>query len=105
MSIFSHCVLLSALTNAPSRTPLITHYTLHIIHHITHLQVPEGMELRKLAAGGRHSAGITACGKVLSWGWGEEGQLGHGTERNANLPRPCRVPKVQVSLSSRDMSY
>lgn len=59
------------------------------------IPIPEGMQLRQIAAGGRHSAGITACGKVLSWGWGEEGQLGHGSERNSSLPRPCRVPKIR----------
>ena len=59
------------------------------------IPIPEGMQLRQIAAGGRHSAGITMCGKVLSWGWGEEGQLGHGSERNSSLPRPCRVPKIR----------
>ncbi len=58
------------------------------------IPLPEGMQISKIAAGGRHSAAITACGRILSWGWGEEGQLGHGTERNAQLPRPCRLPKV-----------
>lgn len=59
------------------------------------IPIPEGMQLRQIGAGGRHSAGITGCGRVLAWGWGEEGQLGHGSEKNSFLPRPCRVPKVR----------
>jgi len=64
----------------------------------TKIPLPEGMVLAKIAAGGRHSAGITRCGKVLAWGWGEEGQLGHGSEKNTYLPRPCRVPRVKGKL-------
>ncbi len=64
----------------------------------TKIPLPEGMMLAKIAAGGRHSAGITQCGKVLAWGWGEEGQLGHGSEKNTYLPRPCRVPRVKGKL-------
>ena len=64
----------------------------------TKIPLPEGMLLTKIAAGGRHSAGITLCGKVLAWGWGEEGQLGHGSEKNTYLPRPCRVPRVKGKL-------
>lgn len=59
------------------------------------IPLPEGIEIKRLAAGGRHSAAITVCGRLLSWGWNEEGQLGHGTEKNACLPRPCRIPKIQ----------
>lgn len=33
------------------------------------IQIPEGMTLKRIAAGGRHTAGITYCGNVLCWGW------------------------------------
>ena len=56
------------------------------------------MVIKKIAAGGRHSAAITKCGKLLTWGWGEEGQLGHGTEKNSFLPRPCRIPRVKGKI-------
>lgn len=56
--------------------------------------LPEGMAARKIVAGGRHSGAITHCGNVLTWGWGEEGQLGHGTEKSSYLPRPCKLPRV-----------
>jgi hypothetical protein len=28
------------------------------------------------------------------WGWGEEGQLGNGTEKDGVLPKPCRIPPL-----------
>lgn len=62
------------------------------------VQMPEGMIIVKISAGGRHSGAITDCGKLLTWGWGEEGQLGVGSERNSYLPRPCRVPRVKGHL-------
>lgn len=63
------------------------------------IPLPEGMEVRQLAAGGHHSAAITQCGKLLSWGWGEEGQLGGGNEKNAMYPRPVRIPKLRFEAS------
>jgi hypothetical protein len=59
------------------------------------IQLPEGMVARKIVAGGRHTAAVTHCGNVLSWGWGEEGQLGNGTEKSSSLPRPCKLTRVQ----------
>jgi alpha-tubulin suppressor-like RCC1 family protein len=56
--------------------------------------LPEGMVLRKIVAGGRHTAAVTHCGNVLTWGWGEEGQLGTGTEKNSFLPRPVKFPTL-----------
>jgi len=43
--------------------------------------------IRSLAAWGQQSAAVTSKGKVLTWGKGEYGRLGHGHERNANVPR------------------
>ena len=63
------------------------------------IPLPEGMEVKQLAAGGRHSAAITHCGKLLSWGWGEDGQLGGGNEKNAIYPRPVRIPKLRNETS------
>lgn len=60
----------------------------------TKIPIPEGIKVIKVAAGGRHSAAVSVCGKLMSWGWGEEGQLGHGTERDASLPKPCRIPRI-----------
>ena len=43
------------------------------------------------------SAAISACDKLLLWGWGEEGQLGNGSEKDSWLPRPVRLPDIQQS--------
>lgn len=56
--------------------------------------LPEAMLLRRISVGGHHSAAITVCGRLLTWGWGEDGQLGHGSEKSCPLPRPCRLPRV-----------
>mmetsp|Transcript_215 Transcript_215/g.293 ORF Transcript_215/g.293 Transcript_215/m.293 type:complete len:703 (+) Transcript_215:62-2170(+) len=58
------------------------------------IPLPEGMTVKAICAGGRHSAAITHCHKLLTWGWGEEGQLGHGGETSCYLPRPVRIPRV-----------
>lgn len=34
--------------------------------------IPTGIQISKIAAGGRHSAAVSTCGKLMSWGWGEE---------------------------------
>lgn len=77
---FGQCAVSSSTTECcllPSKIPL-----------------PEGITVTKVAAGGRHTAAISACGKVLSWGWGEEGQLGQGNEKNNWLPKPIKIPTV-----------
>eukprot|EP01031_Cornospumella_fuschlensis_P026113 gene26113-31531_t len=55
--------------------------------------LPEGYEIAHVAAGGRHSMCVTKGGRVVSFGWGEEGQLGHGQEKNFNLPKPSPLPR------------
>ena len=62
------------------------------------IPLPEGMKLRTMVAGGRHSAALTECNRVLTWGWAEEGQTGHGNERNSYLAKPCKLPKM-ITLS------
>ena len=36
------------------------------------IPLPEGMKLRMVVAGGRHSGALTECNRVLTWGWAEE---------------------------------
>lgn len=66
----------------------------------TKIPIPEGMLIKRIAAGGRHSAAITRCGRLLTWGWGEDGQLGHGNEKSTYLPRPCKLPRIRGSLGT-----
>jgi alpha-tubulin suppressor-like RCC1 family protein len=60
--------------------------------------MPEALRIVSLVAGARHSSAITECGKVLLWGWGEEGQLGQGTEKNSFFPRPSKLPRYEGVL-------
>ena len=58
----------------------------------------------QVAAGGCHSAALTADGDALTWGCGSEGQLGHGHRRNCSRPTkvkglPC--PIVQITAGQQ----
>jgi 5,10-methenyltetrahydrofolate synthetase len=41
----------------------------------------------QIACGSEHSLAVTAGGDLYSWGWGEHGNLGHGTTTNEYLPK------------------
>jgi alpha-tubulin suppressor-like RCC1 family protein len=56
--------------------------------------IPDSLIFVKLSVGSRHSGVLTQCGKLLTWGWGEEGQCGNGKERDTHFPRPVRLPRV-----------
>ena len=62
--------------------------------------LPETMIVRNMGAGSRHSAVLTYCGKLVTWGWGEEGQLGHDSEKSSYIPKPVHLPR---QLQSRDV--
>ena len=40
-----------------------------------------------VSAGGGHSLAITTDGAVWSWGWGDDGRLGHGDQQRQLLPK------------------
>lgn len=46
----------------------------------------EGIRLIQIASGGYHSLALTDEGKVLSWGHGGHGQLGHGSIESKKIP-------------------
>ena len=39
-----------------------------------------------VACGGHHTVAVTEEGQVVSWGWGNDGQLGHGDTYDQTLP-------------------
>lgn len=47
----------------------------------------ENMQMIQVACGGYHSAALTEDGRVLTWGRGGDGQLGHGSWDNGRAPR------------------
>lgn len=46
----------------------------------------ENVKIIQVASGGYHSLALTDDGKVLSWGHGGQGQLGHGSVQNQKIP-------------------
>jgi len=54
-----------------------------------------GLRVMLIAAGGWHSAAVTECGDLYTWGWNQSGQLGFpmGEVRN------CLGLKVKHTLS------
>ncbi|XP_050204298.1 RCC1 domain-containing protein RUG3, mitochondrial [Mercurialis annua] len=46
----------------------------------------EGVSFIQIASGGYHSLALTDEGKVLSWGFGGHGQLGHPSMQNQKVP-------------------
>ncbi|KAJ1408093.1 Regulator of chromosome condensation, RCC1 [Sesbania bispinosa] len=46
----------------------------------------ENVRIIQIASGGYHSLALTDDGKVLSWGHGGQGQLGHGSIENKKIP-------------------
>lgn len=45
-----------------------------------------------VAAGSRHSLALSSDGHVYSWGWGVQGQLGHGQNKTLMAPRMVEFP-------------
>ena len=45
----------------------------------------------QISCGSEHSMAVTSGGDLYSWGWGEHGNLGHGTTTNQMVP--TRVTK------------
>lgn len=58
-----------------------------------------GIEVVDIAAGGAHSACITAAGDLFTWGKGRYGRLGHGDSEDQLKPKLVRNLGVLNSLS------
>ena len=60
-----------------------------------------------MAAGDRHTVVCTEGGQVSTFGWGENGQLGHGGQGNELVPRVVEGLTEQVKtgwdFSQRDV--
>lgn len=62
------------------------------------VRITGGIVISSFACGEEFSAAITSDGRLLTWGFGGCGQLGHGTVISLRLPRqvPCE-PVAQVA--------
>jgi hypothetical protein len=59
------------------------------------LPLPTVSPVISISAGSRHSGVVTEDGEVVTWGWGEEGQLGNGREQDEHSPYVVAVPKIK----------
>ena len=69
---YGQCGIGSPTTTEMAMTPVL-------------IPIPEGVTVKAIAAGGRHSAAITQCGKFLLFGWGEDAQCTQVTTRSLLL--------------------
>ncbi len=56
------------------------------------VDLPAGTTISAVAAGNRHSLGLTSAGAVLAWGLNALGQLGDGTTTNSSTPVAVDLP-------------
>ncbi|KAI4342139.1 hypothetical protein MLD38_026796 [Melastoma candidum] len=52
---------------------------------------PDGAKVIQIAAGAEHSASVNEDGSVMTWGWGEHGQLGLGDTSDQILPQAVNL--------------
>ncbi|CAL1413792.1 unnamed protein product [Linum trigynum] len=55
------------------------------------VRIPNGVKVRQIAAGSEHSALLRVDGEVMTWGWGEHGQLGLGSTSDETDPCLVRI--------------
>lgn len=58
-----------------------------------------GVEVVDIAAGGAHSACITASGELFTWGKGRYGRLGHGDSEDQLKPKLVSDHQLRLSRS------
>eukprot|EP01018_Ginkgo_biloba_P003818 Gb_12880 [translate_table: standard] len=61
----------------------------------------EGIKIKQIAAGAEHSSVVLENGAVMTWGWGEHGQLGLGSTSDEQCPQT--VP-IDVPFGARNKS-
>ncbi|RWW79742.1 hypothetical protein BHE74_00011955 [Ensete ventricosum] len=58
-----------------------------------------------IAAGAEHSALVTEKGSVMTWGWGEHGQLGLGDTSDQTCPQKVKLGCNGSFISSQSVVY
>ncbi|XP_051146069.1 ultraviolet-B receptor UVR8 [Andrographis paniculata] len=68
--------------------------------------IPELMELKvlQIAAGAEHSAVVTDNDTIMTWGWGEHGQLGLGDTKDETSPKVVSLPHQFPDTNRRPIS-
>ena len=55
--------------------------------------------ITQVSCGWQHTMALTSSGRVFSWGYGQDGQLGHGDSKDSHFPREISALR-EVSVSS-----
>ncbi|KAM7251300.1 hypothetical protein ACFE04_023183 [Oxalis oulophora] len=66
---------------------------------------PDGLKVVHIAAGAEHSALVTDKGAILTWGWGEHGQLGLGDTNDQINPQPVVLGREVLNKESKINVY
>lgn len=64
-----------------------------------------GIKVTQIAAGAEHSALVTENGLVMTWGWGEHGQLGLGSTDDQTSPQVVKFGDKLPYINSRTKVY
>ncbi|XP_020081028.1 ultraviolet-B receptor UVR8-like isoform X1 [Ananas comosus] len=91
----------------------------HVVNPVRHQSVPsapcaavsdvrtlekvsclDGERVVQIAAGAEHSALLTERGKIMTWGWGEHGQLGLGNTDDQTFPQIVNIPNRRSFAST-----
>jgi alpha-tubulin suppressor-like RCC1 family protein len=56
------------------------------------VHLPKGTRVTQVSAGGGHALVLTSAGRVLAWGYGQQGELGNGRTKNRDVPVRVRFP-------------
>ena len=70
----------------------------------TPVRVAGGHVFTQLAAGRRHSCGLTASGAAWCWGYGQDGQLGDGRGSDSLLPVQVAGGRIFTALAANATS-
>lgn len=56
-------------------------------------------KVTKISCGENFSAALTSDGKLYTWGYGDEGQLGHGMRKDVRAPKQVDFPEQIQKVS------
>jgi alpha-tubulin suppressor-like RCC1 family protein len=56
-------------------------------------------EIVDISCGDNFAGAISKSGKVYTWGFGDDGQLGHGDRTDQNVPRPLKFEQSPKQIS------
>ena len=61
-----------------------------VAHEPVRIGIFSGRNVTMVACGAVHTAAVTTCGRLYTWGVGANGRLGHGDTDDVWVPRPIR---------------